>query len=370
MSQTIAPTMSPTMAPTMSPNWHNIENRALRMNDRGDIECLSLDGTNCLSNNQGTGSYDGNIDRYGRDSKLVPLACGEDHKIKFGITGYDSPEHWCTKARNQLDPKMRPTMAPTMAPTMRPTISPTIAPTIAPIDPRSNLTEVIRSIQPYSDNTNYDVNYVITKWPNLIKLVKSITGGKPVSLCVDPPPMNGLLWSISGDTTSFTGNSGPYMETLGKNIYYVTKNALNIAAKNAVTKGNFYDIAALLCEMNKFGLLIVGFNSKNMKVIYDNNNMISAVTFNGQTLTYFLKIKKQISVPLPSQLGNDPDLISFVETMIPLYNSFIPTLSQMLVQSDTVDANTFSKMITCVNVLFLTTFIKIPPFECTSNQTY
>lgn len=89
--------------------WQNIENKALRMNDRGDIECLSLDGTNCLDNNQGSGSYDGNVERYGDSSKLSPLACGEDHKMKYGITGYDNSNHWCSKGRVQLDPSNKRT---------------------------------------------------------------------------------------------------------------------------------------------------------------------------------------------------------------------------------------------------------------------
>jgi hypothetical protein len=89
--------------------WQNIENKAVRMNDRGDVECLSLDGRNCIDNNQGAGTYEGNIERYGDSSKLLPLACGEDVKSKYGFTGYENPSHWCAKAKIQLDPSNKRT---------------------------------------------------------------------------------------------------------------------------------------------------------------------------------------------------------------------------------------------------------------------
>jgi len=81
--------------------WQCIDNTAIRMNDRGDIECLSTDGLNCTRSSDGC---DRNIELYGDSNKLLPLACGADHQSKYGTNGYDNPSHWCSKGRNQLDP--------------------------------------------------------------------------------------------------------------------------------------------------------------------------------------------------------------------------------------------------------------------------
>lgn len=57
----------------------------------GNPACASYDGAQCLWGL----TYD-QID-FGR---LKPLVCGEEHRAKWGVTGYEDPKHWCNLARN------------------------------------------------------------------------------------------------------------------------------------------------------------------------------------------------------------------------------------------------------------------------------
>ena len=75
----------------------------LRMNDRGDVECISTDARNCLWTND-LKSCNNNIEKYNDSSKLNPLACGDMHKTVHGSDGYTDANHWCAKSRTALDP--------------------------------------------------------------------------------------------------------------------------------------------------------------------------------------------------------------------------------------------------------------------------
>jgi hypothetical protein len=55
----------------------------------GNPACASYDGGNCLWGN----TYD-QID-FG---KLKPLVCGAEHRTRWGVTGYENPQHWCNLA--------------------------------------------------------------------------------------------------------------------------------------------------------------------------------------------------------------------------------------------------------------------------------
>ncbi|MBP8787566.1 MAG: TIR domain-containing protein [Azonexus sp.] len=57
---------------------------------RGDPACVSYDGASCL-----WGTTINQIDF----SKLKPLVCGNPHKARWGVTGYEDPKHWCSLAR-------------------------------------------------------------------------------------------------------------------------------------------------------------------------------------------------------------------------------------------------------------------------------
>jgi hypothetical protein len=67
----------------------------LRRNAAGDIECASTNGLNCLWQ-ASKADCDMTIAQLPAD--LKPLACGADHKAKYGGDGYSTPAHWCAKA--------------------------------------------------------------------------------------------------------------------------------------------------------------------------------------------------------------------------------------------------------------------------------
>ena len=70
-------------------------NTPLRRNATGDIECASIDGINCLWQTN-KNDCDRTIAAMPKDIK--PLACGADHKAKYGGDGYSTPAHWCARA--------------------------------------------------------------------------------------------------------------------------------------------------------------------------------------------------------------------------------------------------------------------------------
>jgi hypothetical protein len=56
----------------------------------GNAACASYDGENCLWGVR----YD-DIDF----RKVKPMVCGEGHRARYGVTGYEDPRHWCSLAR-------------------------------------------------------------------------------------------------------------------------------------------------------------------------------------------------------------------------------------------------------------------------------
>jgi len=70
----------------------------LRYNEQGDIECFSIDGINCAWES-GTGQ---NCIDYMRNNIIGvnPVVCGADFtKQQWGLTGYESADHWCSVAQ-------------------------------------------------------------------------------------------------------------------------------------------------------------------------------------------------------------------------------------------------------------------------------
>ncbi len=56
----------------------------------GNPACASYNGRDCL-----WGQNVNQIDfRQGQ-----PLICGADHRAQWGVTGYETPRHWCNLAR-------------------------------------------------------------------------------------------------------------------------------------------------------------------------------------------------------------------------------------------------------------------------------
>jgi len=69
----------------------------LRKNAKGDVECMSTNGRDCL--------WSGSMDRCNAlekspPSNLNPLQCGEMHNRVWGGTGYNNERHWCTRGMN------------------------------------------------------------------------------------------------------------------------------------------------------------------------------------------------------------------------------------------------------------------------------
>jgi hypothetical protein len=63
----------------------------------GDVACMSPDGRGC--------NWGSCTDPSKQISNPNFLKCGEMHKKLYGITGYDTPDHWCNKANKQLPQK-------------------------------------------------------------------------------------------------------------------------------------------------------------------------------------------------------------------------------------------------------------------------
>lgn len=90
-------------------NWECLDNRIVRLNDNGDAECLSIDGRNCITQNNPTQCQE-NIDKFADHSRLDPLICGQMHQSLFGDSGYTNPNHWCSKTRTNFDPSNQQTL--------------------------------------------------------------------------------------------------------------------------------------------------------------------------------------------------------------------------------------------------------------------
>ena len=57
----------------------------------GDVQCASFDGMSCAWGQTAQNATQ-------QDAQLRPLACGSAHAAIYGITGYDTSNHWCSVA--------------------------------------------------------------------------------------------------------------------------------------------------------------------------------------------------------------------------------------------------------------------------------
>ncbi len=83
----------------------------LMLDENGDVGCLANDGIHC----KWSGSCQNKLQKINFETNsdprpIKPLFCGAQHKKVWGITGYDSPSHWCAIAKKSLD-LMKPTLA-------------------------------------------------------------------------------------------------------------------------------------------------------------------------------------------------------------------------------------------------------------------
>jgi hypothetical protein len=71
----------------------------IRLNNLGDIECLSLNHKNCL---RVKGSTECNSMASSPIGGVKPLACGGMHQREWGNPGYGNSDHWCAKGSTKL----------------------------------------------------------------------------------------------------------------------------------------------------------------------------------------------------------------------------------------------------------------------------
>ena len=81
----------------------------VRMNDKGDVECMATNGRDCLWTAD-LNTCNNTIGQNNDSTKINPLACGDMHKSIYGSPGYDNPAHWCaiTKAAYVPPPATAP----------------------------------------------------------------------------------------------------------------------------------------------------------------------------------------------------------------------------------------------------------------------
>ena len=236
------------------------------------------------------------------------------------------------------------------------TVAPTTAvpTTAAPKDPRVNLSMMFFPASPDAKNYTTNTQRVLNDWAFLSSLVKSITG-KPAPMCIDMQATDPV-------------------SNLETNVKYATKAALNTAAANK----NFYDIAALYLQTIK---IMAGAYPFTASPTYDSKDLISTCSVNdptnpnipgGQwTIGAFKSfMPPSIDMPTDAALGNDPDMISFMNKMVPFYKSFIgsfATMPESQLSITTLDGDTFAKLVCCM-LVFQLTQQTVPAFACTSSQ--
>jgi len=228
------------------------------------------------------------------------------------------------------------------------------SPSIAPKDPRANLSMMFFPASP--DAKNYTTTQrVLNDWTFLSSLVKSITG-KPAPMCIDMP-------------ATIEKTNAAAMSNLEINANYATKAALNAAAIN----NNFYDIAALYLGTLK---VMAGDYPFTTSPSYDSKGLLTSNSVNdpttGQWSIGLFKsfMPPSIDKPSATALGNDSDMISFMDTMVPFYNLFVGSFATMTpsqLSSTTLDADTFAKLVSCVLVMQISQKA-MPAFACTSSQ--
>lgn len=230
------------------------------------------------------------------------------------------------------------------------------SPSQAPKDPRANLSMMFFPDSP--DAKNYtNTQRVLNDWTFLSSLVKSITG-KPAPMCIDMPATIQQTDQVA-------------MNNLELNANYATKAALNTAATN----NNFYDVAALNLATTK---IMTGAYPFTASPTYDSNGLISTCSVSDQNIpggqwtigTWKTLLPPSVDMPAPAALGNDLDIISVMNKMVPFYKSFVgsfATMSASQLSSTVLDADTFAKLVCCMLVLGITQR-SVPAFACTSSQ--
>jgi len=99
-------------AQELATNWQCLEsakaadgkNVPMALTTSGDAACMSLDGLNCLWD------VSCNSKLSTPANTIRALACGSDHNRKWGVTGYDNTNHWCSRVRETFKAMSKPTI--------------------------------------------------------------------------------------------------------------------------------------------------------------------------------------------------------------------------------------------------------------------
>jgi hypothetical protein len=85
--------------------WRCLENdnvfKPIRYNNN-NIECMSTNNKDCIHSTN-KNECENEIEKYKDTLNNSSLSCGEEHKIKFNITGYETTDHWCSIAKDNLN---------------------------------------------------------------------------------------------------------------------------------------------------------------------------------------------------------------------------------------------------------------------------
>ena len=80
----------------------NIDTPLRRNPETGDIECASTDNKNCLWTGGDMDACRSSIEN-AKNNASTAFSCGQEHQEVYGDTGYDNPEHWCTRGKGEIE---------------------------------------------------------------------------------------------------------------------------------------------------------------------------------------------------------------------------------------------------------------------------
>ena len=80
-------------------------NVPIRVNDQGNIECMSRNGRECFwpGGKVPQRTCEAVLEAWRDYAQMQPLACGRAYKRVYRFTGYGRKTHWCSKGRAALD---------------------------------------------------------------------------------------------------------------------------------------------------------------------------------------------------------------------------------------------------------------------------
>ena len=171
-----------------------------------NAQCMSTDGINCLWGHDHASCE--TLIKEPQKTPIKPSVCGEQRKKYYNVTGYESPTHWCSKARRLLTTDLtHPANAPT-----HPANAPT-HPANAPTHPANAPTHPTNAPTHPANAPTHPVNAtnVPTHTPNVPTHIPPTTPKKPLSSTGVPkknPPTETETKTETEPSTSFGSATG------------------------------------------------------------------------------------------------------------------------------------------------------------------